>query len=64
MREEPDSCFEGPEEPGEDALQRRLEELGLPFYVDDPVALDSMATIVIEHDRGLATHPAASPTAA
>jgi hypothetical protein len=52
--EEPETETEALRKRAVEASIRRRHDLGLPRYVEDPLALDSMATIIVEHDRTLA----------
>jgi hypothetical protein len=38
-----------------DGENRRRHQQGLPRYIEDPMILDGMATLIIEHDREMST---------
>jgi hypothetical protein len=60
MGEEPETETEALRRMAVEASIARRTELGLPRYVEDPLALDSMATILIEHDRAATRKHAAA----
>ena len=50
-----------PEEVDGDPWYRQRYDQGFPLKVEDPIALDAVATLLIEHDR---RRPAAKPNRA
>jgi hypothetical protein len=49
-----------PEEVDADAWYRQRYDQGFPLKVEDPLAIDAVATLIIEHDRSVAAKKTSS----